>query len=266
MAIGYQTSATDSKPTSGQTLSIVLNSTAGDLVVIGIVVISTTVSSITDGGGNTYRKVGSTTNGTIDVELWMTDSVVPAGSGTITVTLVADGVGQAGAVAASYRNVAFAGTVAGTATGATSPVTSGSRSLVESGDYLLMFAGVATNQTFVAQNGSIRNQEAGSGQSSVFIDNTGAASVTDSATMTNTNWATVFFTLRTITTTDALPAMTDSLTSLKTVWLQQQVSDTMSMLDAVAIENRFHTYAPQNGLIWGPMAKRVGRRLVGVSR
>lgn len=220
MAIGFQLSASGNKTsTNGTTIAVTISSTAGDMVIVGVAFPSTSisVSSITDTGGNTYHRIATLANGTLTVELWKTDSVSPlATGGTVTVTLSGTGA-RATAEVATYRGVAFAGEGGQTHTGTTSPITSGSTTLVEpNSDWLIFYGAEAGVNVFTAQNGSLRVQDGTTGIRGVLIDSNGAASpVTCSATFTAATWAGLAVELRLLGSTQSenLNNWADGLTS-----------------------------------------------------
>lgn len=222
MAITLDKTAAGTKAaTTGTTFTIALSSTVGSVVFVAIAqpTGSSAVSGVTDAGGNTYHKVGNITN-TVVFELWKTDKVNGAASGTITVTVVTGHLADASAV--SYNGVAFAGSVAATASAATSPITSSATALRETlgTGWLLFGAGESANNAFTAQNGSIRQQGGGvTGARSIIIDSNGSTgTVTDSATMTANAWGGVKLELRPLSVTDAL-TITDGTPVKSNVWL-----------------------------------------------
>jgi len=199
MAIGFGTSAVGAKSlTSGTSFTIALSSSSNAQIVV--VVISTNngnlVTSITDGGGNTYFRNNSIAQSGLTVEVWSSNTPHAAASGTITVN-VTTGFRCAG-VAASYTGVDLVDVTTAATTGSTSPITTGSTVLRDASDWLLMGGGLAAANTFTAQNGQLRNQNTTTGLSVCLIDSNGASSpVTDSATMTAANWGQVGVFLRT---------------------------------------------------------------------
>jgi hypothetical protein len=184
--------------TSGTTFTIVLNSNAGDLVVVAIAMASATgaVSGITDTGGNTYHQVGSIVSGTLTVALWKTDKVNAAASGTLTVTVGATGYRCEG-IAASYDGVAYAGATGTTASGSTGTGSSGAITLNETNSWAISAIGVAANNAMTAQNGSLRLNNGQTGARVGLVDSNDAASpVTNSVTFTAASWGVVSLELR----------------------------------------------------------------------
>lgn len=192
MAISFQAQASGQKTTtSGTSATIALSSTAGDMVVVGIAQSSATitVSSVTDGGGNTYHQVMRTTSGTAGVDIWCTDKVAgTAASGTITVTLSASGA-RVSACATSYRNVAFVNDKNLTANNTSTTMSTGALTLTETNSWIVS-AGGNGNAAWTQQNGILRVQATGTtGVRGCIIDsNDNASQITNSATMTSGAW------------------------------------------------------------------------------
>jgi hypothetical protein len=200
MAISFQVTATGVKATGGTTFTIALTSTSGDMIVVAISYPSNgiSVSSVHDVNNPTtsYYKVGTVPNGTsVTTEIWATKSSSPlATGGTITVTVSGTGTRCSG-VAVSYRGVGTQRSST-TTTGTTSPVTTGSIALQQSGGWLVAAFGEAAANAFAAQNGQLRNQITTTGSGVCLIDSNAAASpVTDSATFTAATWSGLYFEL-----------------------------------------------------------------------
>lgn len=192
MAITYRNGATGTKTTTSGTTVTVTYSSAGNSQLFCVVAVAgnTTVSSVTDSAGNAWHLVGALNNGTgTRCELWKTDKVNASAVTSVTVTMSATGTRVAAAVE-EYTNVAFVDPGV-TGTGSTSPITTGATAVDESADFLFMGGSLAANNTFTAQNGNLRHQVGVTSGHVVSIDNTGAASLTDSATMTAASWAIV---------------------------------------------------------------------------
>jgi hypothetical protein len=210
MAIARQHQTSGGKTTtSGTTFTLALSSGVGEIIYVAVALATTSgsVSSITDTGGNTYDRITTVTSGgTEKTEFWKSRTALA--SGTLTVTVSGTGF-RVTAVAASYSGVAYGAEVVNTATGSTSPITTGTVTLRESADFLLMAGGEAANNTFTAQNGIIVGQQGTTSLRAILIEQTGGTSLTNSATMTATSWAIVYVTLRALTVTADQLVMSD---------------------------------------------------------
>jgi len=197
MAIAFGNSVTGIKSvTTGTSFTIALSSTAGNQILVGVVsnASALNVTSITDGGGNTYSRISSSVQSGCTVEVWGSNKAHPLASGTVTVN-VTTGFRAVG-VAAYYTGVDL-WDVQAVSTGSASPLTSGSVTLRDLASWTMTFGGMAAANAFTAQNGSIRGQTTTTGLSGVLIDSNGAASpVTDSATMTAATWGQITLFLR----------------------------------------------------------------------
>jgi hypothetical protein len=196
MAIAFQLHATGQKTvTTGTTLTVALNSTAGDWIVVSVAMnlISASVSSITDGGLNTYTLIGGKSAGSgIRLELWATQSFAPAASGTLTITVGATGY-RVSASACSYRGVnSLIGTF-GTGTAASGTVTTGSVAY-SSGSWLVAGFGENAANAFTQSTGVLRGQAAGTTNCDECImdSNAVASPQTLASTMTSATWAGVW--------------------------------------------------------------------------
>lgn len=213
MAISAQAGSSGIKPaTTGTTItSGSLTTTTGDALFVAVSIHGAqTVSSVTDSAGNTYHQVGRVTNGaTQATELWKTDNVRATGiaAGTVVVTLSASG-SLASMCVESYRNIAYAGQAAVTATGSSVTASSGAVAQAEATDFVIGAFGSVVNTAFTSTvNGTVRQSSASNTTNRCGIgDATGSLSVTDSLTCGNGLWAVV------VTPVRALAVLSETMT------------------------------------------------------
>jgi hypothetical protein len=169
------------------------------MIIVGVT-LSTgiSVSSISDGGGNSYTQIGTQTNPDgVTLEFWRSANFQCAASGTITVNL--SGTGATAGVAVSYRGAIGLGTV-GTATGNVNPIETGSQSSGKLGDFLIVGFGKTngSNGYDIPTSGNLRRQRGSNvGAGFVFLgDNTGFPTTSLSTTSAVPgNWMARFFPL-----------------------------------------------------------------------
>lgn len=198
-------------------------------VTISMNVLATTVSSISDGGTNTYNFIDGVTNGTIRTEIWKADKVNAGAlaAATITVTLSASGSRAVGCVQ-TYSGVAFGDDSDGTNTGSSAAPTTAAQTLQETGDFLIGAIGVSSATALSAPTGTIEQQQTTTGLRGGLLDNTGATTETCAATSGNAAWAVVWVVIRVMSIT----ADTLTMSEAPIVGYGDSIKDVLELTDA----------------------------------
>lgn len=196
MAVSFHAVATSggstTAATSGTCTSLVV--TAGDVILVCIATITTTISQVTDTSSNIYTPCTTFVNtGTTSCQIWKALAKTTTTITTITATF---GNSRWSMVAASYSGVLQTGGFAGTNTGSASPAT-GQNVIEDPNNFFILGGSARGTVTYTANTGNLRTSRAGGGTTSpgAFIaDNTsasGGATVTVSVNLSSSaSWGT----------------------------------------------------------------------------
>lgn len=192
MAIAWTTNVATSggsttAATSGTCTSLVV--TKGDLILVFIGTIATTITSVTDTANNKYSPASAFVNtGTVSGQLWKAWALTTTTIATITANF---GSSRWGMIATGYSGVPQTKDFSGTATGS-SATPSLTDTLEDANNWVVTGLCVRGSTTITANTGNLRTSRAGGGTTSpgiAIVDNTAASgSVVTSITITSASW------------------------------------------------------------------------------